>query len=118
MTASYKGSKIYKKASASGKIIVAKTVTKITAPKVSILPKQSKAYTITLKTNKNKAMKSKKVKLSVNGKTYTAKTDTKGKATFKITKLTKKGKYTAVIKYAGSKYYNKLAKKVKITVKK
>ena len=47
----------------------------------------------------------------------TAKTNAKGKATFKITKLTKKGKFTAVIKYAGNKYYNKLSKKAKYTAK-
>ena len=33
-------------------------------------------------------------------------------------KLTKKGKYTATVKFAGSKYYKALSKKVKITVKK
>ena len=39
-------------------------------------------------------------------------------ATFKLTKLTKKGKYTAVISYAGDKNYKKASKKAKITVKK
>ena len=41
----------------------------------------------------------------------------KGVATFKITKLTKVGKNNAVISYVGDKTYNKLSKKVKITVK-
>ena len=36
---------------------------------------------------------------------------------FLITKLTKKGKYTALVKYKGSKYYNAKAVKVKIAVK-
>ena len=65
----------------------------------------------------NKVMKNKKFTLKVNGKTYKATTNSKGKATFKITKLTKKGKFTAVVKYAGSKYYNAKAVKAKITVK-
>ena len=50
-------------------------------------------------------------------KKYIAKTDKKGEATFKIKKLTKKGKYTASIKFQGDKYYNKVTKKVKIIVK-
>ena len=41
-------------------------------------------------------MKKAKVTLKVKGKTYAAKTNSKGKATFKITKLTKKGTYKAI----------------------
>ena len=50
-------------------------------------------------------------------KTYKATTNSKGKATFKITKLTKKGKFKAVIKFSGDKNYKKVSKKVKIRVK-
>ena len=53
---------------------------------------KTKKYTITLKNNKGKVM-------------------------FKLSKLTKKGKYNAVITYAGDKYYKKATKKAKITVK-
>ena len=70
-----------------------------------------------MKTNQNKVMKNTKVTLKVNGKTYSAKTNAKGQATFKITKLTKKGKHTATIKYVGSKYYNAKTVKAKIIVK-
>ena len=38
------------------------------------------------------------------------------RATFKITKLKKKGKYTATAKYSGNKYYTALSKSAKITV--
>ena len=62
-------------------------------------------------------MKNTKVTLKVNGKTYSAKTNSKGQATFKITKLTKKGKFTAIVKYGGSKFYNSKTVKPKITVK-
>jgi hypothetical protein len=55
--------------------------------------------------------------LKVKGKTYIGKTNSKGKATFKITKLTKKGKFTATIKYAGSKYYKSKSVTAKITVR-
>ena len=70
-----------------------------------------------MKTNKNKAMKNKKVTLKVNGKTYKAKTNKKGKATFKITKLTKIGTYKTAIKYNGDAIYNKVTKNLKIKVK-
>lgn len=78
---------------------------------------KTKKYSITLKDNAGKVMKKVKVTIKVNGKTYSAVTDNYGKATFKITKLTKKGKFTATIKYAGSKYFNALTKSVKITTK-
>ena len=51
-------------------------------------------------------------------KTYKVKTNSKGKATFKITKLTKKGKFNAVIKFAGNSYYKMVTKTIRITVKK
>ena len=62
-------------------------------------------------------MKKIKLTLKVNGKTYKATTDKKGKATFKITKLSKKGTFKATVKFAGNKYYKEVSKKVKIAVK-
>ena len=79
--------------------------------------KKVKKYTITLKIGK-KPLKKVRVTLKIKGKTYKAKTNAKGKATFKIKKLTKKGKYKAIITYKGNKTYNKVTKKVKITIKK
>ena len=58
-------------------------------------------------------------KVKIKGKKIIkAKTNAKGKATFKIKKLTKKGKYNAVVKFKGNKNYKASTKKVKITVKK
>ena len=68
-------------------------------------------------TASNKAIKKVKVTIKVRGKTYSAITNSKGKATFKITKLTKKGKYSALIKFAGNKSYKSSSKKILITVK-
>ena len=79
--------------------------------------KKVKTYTITLKVGKN-PLKKVKVTLKIKGKTYTATTNKNGKATFKIKKLTKKGKYKAIITYKGNKTYNKVTKKVTITIKK
>ena len=97
----------------SFKVTVKKATPKLTAKnKIFKAKTKTKKYLIVLKTNKNKAMKKVKVYLKVKGKTYVAKTNNKGKALFKITNLTKKGKFAAVIKYLGNKYYNKATKKV------
>ena len=78
--------------------------------------KKVKKYTITLKSGKN-PIKKVKVTLKIKGKTYKATTNAKGKATFKITKLTKKGKHVAKIKFAGNKNYKASSKSIKIIVK-
>ena len=102
----------------SANVVVKKASVKLTASKKTFKSKvKVKKYTVTLKNNKNKAMKKVKLSLKIKGKTFKATTNNKGKATFKIKKLSKKGKYTASIAYKGDKYYNKLTKKVKITIK-
>ena len=115
---SFAGDDDYAKSTSSVKVVVGKLTPKITAKAKTFKSSvKTKKYTIVLKTNKNKSMKKKKVSLKVNGKTYVAKTNAKGKATFKITKLTKKGTYKAVVSYKGNAYYSKISKKLKITVK-
>ena len=106
------------KATKSVKVVVKKAKSKITAKKKTFKAAvKTKKYTVTLKDNKGKAIKKAKLTLKVNGKTYKAKTNKKGKATFKIKKLTKSGKYKATIKFAGNKLYRQASKKVKIVVK-
>ena len=94
---------------ATPKLIAAKKIFKNSA--------KTKKYTITLKNNIGVAMKNTKVTIKVNKKTYTAKTNSKGVATFKLTKLAKKGKYAAVVKFAGNKYYKGKTVKTIISVK-
>ena len=97
---------------------VKKTATKITAKKKTFKAKKKvKKYTIILKAGK-KAVKKVQVILKIGKKIFKAKTNAKGKATFKIKKLTKKGKYNAKITFKGNKLYKASSKKVKITVKK
>ena len=97
---------------------VIKQPTKITAYKKTFKVRTKvKSYTITLKNSNGKVVSKAKVYLKIKGKTYKAYTNSKGKATFKITKLTTRGKYTATIKFSGSKYYSATSKKVYITTK-
>ncbi|WP_458403262.1 hypothetical protein [Methanobrevibacter sp.] len=108
---------------ASSKLTITKKSTSITAAnKVFKAKAKNKKISVTLKTVKNPYDKKtylksgKKVTLKVNGKTYTAKINKKGVAKFTI-KITKKGKYTAKIKFAGDKTYKTSSKTIKITIK-
>ncbi|WP_407409951.1 hypothetical protein [Methanobrevibacter sp.] len=104
---------------------VIKKTTSITASAKSYKASvKTKKYTVTLKTIKGSSVDGKtylksglKVTLKVNGKTYTAKINAKGQATFKITNLSKKGKFAAQIKFAGDKTYAASSKKVTLTIK-
>ena len=82
---------------------------------------KTKKYTATLSTinglDGKMYLSPKKVSLKVNGKTFNAKTNSNGKVTCKITNLTKKGKYSAVISYDGDKTYESASKKVTLLVK-
>ena len=117
VTVSFVGDDTNKPVTATATIKITKEAAKITAKKKTFKVKKSKKYTITLKSKSGKAINKVKVTLKVKGKKYTAKTK-KGKATFNLKKLTKKGKYTATITFAGNNYFNKVSKKVKLTVKK
>ena len=111
---SYDAKISYETAQTTAKITVKKATPKITA-KAKTFKKsvKTKKYAITLNVNQKV-----KVAIKVNKKTYYAYTNTKGQATFKITKLTKKGKYTATVSSVANKCYNKAKSvKVKITVK-
>ena len=116
---SFAGDDKYAASTATAAIKVNKEAVKITAKKKTFKAKvKTKKYTVTVKDSKGKAIKGLKVTLKVKGKKYTAKTNAKGKATFKIKNLKKKGTYTAKVNFAGNNLYNKAAKSVKITVKK
>ena len=115
---SFGGNAKYDKSTKSVKVTVKKAGPKLTAAKKTFKKSlKTKSYTVTLKTNNNKVMKGIKLTLKVNGKTYSAKTNSKGQATFKITNLKKNGTFKAVVKYAGNACYNAKTVNTKIIVK-
>ena len=118
----FNGDANYAKSTGTVKVTVDKAKAKLTANKKTFkAKKKTKKYTVTLKTDKGKALKKAKVTLTgkFNGKKIkiTVKTNSKGKATFNLKKLTKKGKFTAQVKFGGNTNYKAVTKKVKITVK-
>ena len=114
----FDGNANYLKSSTSSKVVIKKASSKITAAKKTFKAKTKvKKYAVVLKDITNSPIINAKLTLKVKGKTYSAKTNYKGKAVFKITKLNKKGTYKAVIKFNGNKYYLKSTKNTKITVK-
>lgn len=78
---------------------------------------KTKLYSVVLKSKKGNVLKSTWITLKIKGKLFKAKTNSKGKATFKITKFYKKGNFKAVVKFKGSKKYKSVSKKVNIKIK-
>ena len=118
-TIKFAGDSSYKASTKTTTIKISKEASKLTASAKSFKAKvKTKKYTVTLKSKAGKAIAKAKVTLKVKGKTYKATTNSKGKATFKMTKLTKKGNYSAVVKFAGNSYFSGKTVKPKITIKK
>ena len=110
----FKGNAIYGESSKEVKVTVNKATPKITA-KAKTFKQSVKTKMYTVKLNVNQKVK---VAIKVNKKTHYAYTNAKGVATFKITKLTKKGKYAATVSSLANDCYNKAKPvSVKITVK-
>ena len=107
---------------ASCKLTLIKKPISIVASSVTFKSTQkTKSVKVSLKTIKNHDGKyylkaGKKVTLKVNGKTYSAKINKLGVAKFNI-KLTKKGKYTAKISFAGDNTYDASSKSINIKIK-
>ena len=115
-TFTYLGDNDYKASLKPVKVTVNKQATKATFAKKTFKVKATKKISFTLKDSKGKAIAKKKITFKVNGKTYTAKTNSKGVATVKIV-IKKKGKFTATAKFAGDTSYKAISKKATITIK-
>lgn len=98
-------------------ITVTKQTTKLTAPsKTYKASAKTKSLTATLKNSDGKALANKKVTFTVNGKTYTATTNSNGLATVKAS-LSKKGTYSFTAKFAGDNSYSAISKTSKLILK-
>lgn len=97
----------YKGYSVSNKIVVKPTL--ILKDKTVKKSKTFK-YTVKLLNSKGKIIKSKYVKVKFRGKTYKAKTNSKGIATYKIKVNSKVGKFTLTATYGSAK----ISKKIKV----
>ena len=75
---------------------------------------KTKKYTVKL-LSKGKAIKKANLKFTIAGKKYSAKTNSKGQATFDLAKLNKKGKFTGTIVYMGDSKHYMTYKNVKLT---
>jgi len=114
--ATFLGDDKYKGSFSSAKVKVNKQKIKMSVAKKTFKLKAKKNVKVTLKTSRGKAIKGKKITLKVKGKTYTAKTNKKGVATFKLI-LKKRGTFKATIKVPTDSTYKKLSKKIKIKIK-
>ncbi|MBR3139775.1 MAG: hypothetical protein IKF11_02765 [Methanobrevibacter sp.] len=110
----YAGSEYYKGTSLSFKFAVKKANPKLNAKNKAFKAKKVKKYAVNLDNN-GKALKKARLILKVKGKKYSALTNGKGIAVFKI-KLTKAGNYASTVTYNGNKYYNNASKKAVIKI--
>ena len=98
-------------------VVVTKSKLKIIAKNKSFRRTNNvKKYTVRLKDHFGNPIKRAKLKLKVNGKTYKAKTNRKGKATFKIRNLMIKGVFKAKIKFKTNWRFKTTSKTVRIKV--
>ena len=114
--AKFAGDSTYGAVTKSAKLTINPVATSLTLKKYAYKKaSKSKKLKATLKSG-TKVLKNKKVNFKVNGKTYSAKTNSKGIATVTI-KLTKKGTFKYTAKFAGDNVYKAISKSNKVVIK-
>lgn len=107
---------LYYGSSESGKIYVKNPTVKLSSSTLKMKYKDGSKFAVTLKDSNNKVLANKTIKFTLNGKSYTQKTNEKGVAYLAVGNL-KPGTYT--VKYQsdslGSKYYGTGSNKIVIS---
>ena len=80
------------------------------------LKTKNKYLTATLKNSKGKRIRNKKIIFTINGKKYTAKTNSKGIAKVNVS-LSKRKTYKFTVRFAGDKSYKAITKTAKAVIK-
>ena len=113
---SFLGDELYNSSFAVAKITVKKQNPKLTADtKTYKYNNNNKVLSTKLTDAYGNAIKGKTVKFTVNGKTYSAKTNDKGIASVKVSLSTKKT-YKYTVKFAGDNSYNAVSKTGKLII--
>ena len=86
----------------------------IAAPNVKMYYKDGSKFTVCVK-SKNKAIKNAKIKITINGRTYSKTTDSNGKATLPL--ALKSGTYTAITTFYETSIYQKQSVKSTVVIK-
>ena len=114
VTASYAGNSKYNEKTVNYDVTVAKLKTILSLSATSV--QSGNSITVTLKESNKKVLSGQKVSLTIDGKTYTKKTNSKGKASFAINNPI--GKYPITIKFGGTEGYKsaKLSKTLNVKI--
>jgi hypothetical protein len=107
---------LYKGSHDTAKVKVTKKATTLSAKTATLKVNKAKKISVTLKSS-GKAIANKKITIKLNGKTFSAKTNSKGIAKVSV-KSAKTGKLSAKIKFAGDNVYKAATKTIKLTIKK
>ena len=114
---SFLGDSQYIASFSTAKLTVNKQKASLATPNKSYYVNANKYLTATFKDINGKLVKNKNISFIVNGKTYTAYTNSKGVATVKV-KLSVAKTYTVTVKYGGDNVYSPISKTLKLYVKK
>ena len=118
ITAKFAGDSEYQAKTGTGKLTLTKQSTSLTSSgKTYTVTNTAKYIYVTLKDGAKKLLASKKITATVNGKTFSAKTNSKGVAKIKLT-LTKVKTFKVSLKFAGDSTYSASTKTIKVKVTK